>query len=52
MEAQHDMAGAQCDVAGPITILHRLCLGTSTQKATSELGQRWRALCLFGFLFA
>ena len=31
----------------------RLCLGTSTKKATSELSQRWQALfLLFCFLFA
>ena len=30
----------------------RLCLGTSTKKATSELSQRWQVQFLFGFLFA
>ncbi len=37
---------------GRNTTLHCLFLGRLTQKATSELGQRWRALCLFAFLFA
>ena len=32
LEAQRDMAHSQYDVAGPITILHRLFLGTSTHK--------------------
>ena len=53
LEVQRDMVGGQCDVAGPHTILHRLFSRPSkAKKATSELGQRWRALRLFGFLFA
>ena len=52
LEAQHDMAEAQYDVARSNTILHRIFLGLLTQKSTSELSQRWRALRLFGFLFA
>ena len=81
LEAQHDMAGSQYDVArsfyplfggfGPLELdprrvggptrhggfpmrrdalflppfglFWRLCLGTSTKKATSELSQRWQA---------
>lgn len=45
LEAQRDMAGSQCDMAS-------LLLGILTQKATSELSQRWQVQFLFGFLFA
>ena len=86
LEAQHDMAHSQSDVARSFYLLlgrfgsfgleprrvgdptrhgglpmrrgraqynvTRLCLGTSTKKATSELSQRWQVQFLFGFLFA